>query len=92
MFLKVYLMIFPAKPKHTSCHKTIKISDKRHTCGRIKEFPEFSIIEITTRPTKASGGKVNMGRLCTLSVEKVEQVEKYWFAAVGYVAEVCCQR
>jgi hypothetical protein len=51
-------MIFPAKPKHSSCHKTIKMSDKRHTRGRIKKFLEFSIIEITVFPTKASGVKL----------------------------------
>lgn len=54
-------------------------------------FLEFGIIEITMFTTKTSGGKVNRGRLCILSVEKVEQVEKYWFAAVSYVAEVCRQ-
>jgi hypothetical protein len=51
-------MIFPAKPKHTSCYKTTKMSDKRHMHGRIKKFLEFSIIEITMLPTKASGVKL----------------------------------
>jgi len=51
-------MIFPAKPKHTTCHKTIKMSDKRHTSGRIKKFLECGIVEITMLHTKASGVKL----------------------------------